>query len=322
LKDGNIVVGQGARYLGYGVMEAFASSRKHTLEGQLTRSCLQAPFSFSISMLSHKNLSNAQREEVLLALKLLGLLGSLGSKARKGYGSLTLTGLTVGGKEAWSSPTTVEELRTVLSTLRKEMLGDAGREPSRGATGGDPLFTSFSAQTRVLLVPAKQANASPLALLDLLGREMVRYRSYGHNGRILGNEPRENPFTFQEDHDLMKLPMPQRLDHPERIAFGLPHNYGPGQDKQVKPWDQDLDRRASPLFLHIHQASESAPPVGVLCLMPATFLPEGNSHISVGGKRVELSAGELWKPIERFLDRLRDGKAKEPFGSVMEVTRA
>jgi CRISPR-associated protein Cmr1 len=303
LKDGNAVVGHGSRYLGYGVMN-----------GQLTRSCLQAPFSFCLNMLPR--LTEAQREEVLLTLKVVGLLGSLGSKARKGYGSLTLVRLAVAGKEIWEPPSTENDLQDCFAKLLEQILPGGGG-PSN--TTADPRFTAFSAATRILIVPAKEATATPMKLLDHVGREMVRYRSYGHNGRILGNEPRENPFTFQKDHDLMKQPASQRSSHPERIAFGLPHNYGKEDHKQVNPAGNGLDRRASPLFLHIHQASESAPPIGILCFMPATFLPEGNSGIFVGGKRVPLNTGEFWKPIEGFLDRFRDGKTKEPFGKALEV---
>jgi CRISPR-associated protein Cmr1 len=322
LKDQSAVVGQGARYLGYGVMEAFGSAKKNTREGQLTRGCLEAHFSFGVSILLHvastqKELTEAEREELLLALKLLGLLGSLGSKARKGYGSATLTRLVAGDRNLWSAPSTGEELQLVLARILKPDLGD-GAGPKSPARTGEPPFTALSPQTRILVVPPKESNTSPLKLLNHLGREMIRYRSYGHNGRILGSERREEPFTFQEDHDLMKLPVAQRSSHPRRIAFGLPHNYGQGKDKEVNP-AKGLDRRASSLWLHIHQASDSAPPIGVLCFMPATFLPEGNSDISVGGKRVSLNARELWKPIGGFLDRFREGKTKEPFGKVLEV---
>ncbi len=319
LKDGNSVVGLGARYLGYGVMEAFSSTKKNTREGQLTRGCLWPSFSFRVSMVVKAALGEAQRREILLALKLLGLLGSLGSKARKGYGSLTLARLAVSDKEIWSPPSTSEQVRAVLGTLRREALGDGGASSSRPFTSADPPFTALSAQTQILVVPARELRTTPLALLDHLGREMIRYRSWGRNGTILGRENVESEKLFKRDHNLMKQPVRERSRHPERIAFGLPHNYGREPDKQVNPADKGLDRRASPLWLHIHQASENVSPLAVLCFMPATFLPQGSSDISVGGNHVPLETANLWKPIEGLLDRFLKQHTKEPFGEALEV---
>jgi CRISPR-associated protein Cmr1 len=316
LKDGNTVVGQGARYLGYGVMEAFASKKKETQEGKLTRSCLSAPFSFRVSVLPRKRLTDAQREEVLRALKLLGLLGSLGSKARKGYGSLTLTRLVVGQGETWRAPSTAEQLQEQLTRLLKEILSAAPGNHT------DPPFTAFSSQTRILLVASPESSNAPphapLALLDLLGREMIRYRSWGHSGKILGNIDSEK--RFRKDHDLMKLPVNKRKCHPERIAFGLPHNYGKKDEEQVKP--EQFDRRASPLMLHIHQAADDAPTIAILCFMPAAFLPQDRTDISVGGNTVPLNSANLWQPIHEFLARFTQNQTKERFGQILVVRRA
>ena len=104
-----------------------------------------------------------------------------------------------------------------------------------------------------------------LELLDLVGRELVRYRSWGHNGKILGNQI-DSEQQFKDDHDLMKRAPQDRNAHPRRVAFGLPHNYGRGADDQVGPAASGLDRRASPLFIHMHQCDDT--PVAVLSFLP------------------------------------------------------
>ena len=111
----------------------------------------------------------------------------------------------------------------------------------------------------------------------------------------------------------------QRKTHPRRIAFGLPHNYAKRKDQQIGPHDRGFDRRASPLFIHIHECGTS--PVAVLSFLPARFLPKGRSAISVGGRKVaQKPEEELYRPIHGFLDRLLDpGKRKEPFTDVIEV---
>ena len=111
-----------------------------------------------------------------------------------------------------------------------------------------------------------------------------------------------------------------RSKHPRRIAFGLPHNYGKRPEEQVGPFDRQLDRRASPLFIHIHECGDT--PTAVLSFLPARFLPVDRSDISVGRSCVpQKPETELYQPIHEFLDRILDpSKRKEPFGDVVEVT--
>ena len=279
----NATVGLGVRYLGYGVM-------KHT--GQLTRECLQAPFEFRVRMrVRHPNrgrevTSVAGRGLLRDALTAVGVFGGVGAKSRKGFGSLVLRSLTVDGRERWNPPRSEDELVERIERLRPDGMGDRW-----------PEYTAFSARARHVLVLSRSESREPLELLDLIGRELVRYRSWGRNGRILRNEKSER--NFASDHDLMKRR--NRNTHPERIAFGLPHNYGPRTDQQVGP--QGLDRRASPLFIHVHECAGR--PVAVLSFLPARFLPEGRSVISVGRQHMrQQSERDLYRPIHEFFDRL------------------
>lgn len=335
LKDGNQIVGEGSRYLGYGVMEAFKRKIRNqnreviyeTAPAQITRSCLLAPFEFTVVLLPKQTVTERQRQQLLQALKALGLLGGLGSKSRKGYGSLTLTSLTEEdratgeSKKLWMPPRNPSDFCQRL----QELLGS--NQLRAGDTGNSvfndlPDWTAFSPAARVLVVPAADQDRTPLALLDRVGREMLRYRSWGRNGKVLGKERREE--IFKSDHDLMVIQHHPRRAHPERIVFGLPHNYGKKKHhKEVKP--KNFDRRASPLFIHIHKASESDLPIAVLTFLPSQFLPENQSRISVGGNPVELHSSDLWEPIENWLKRVKGEtpkphERKEPFGEVVEVT--
>ena len=73
------------------------------------------------------------------------------------------------------------------------------------------------------------------------------------------------------------------------------------------------------MFIHIHECDDS--PVAVLSFLPARFLPERLSKISVGGREVmQKPEEELYRPIRDFLKRLLDpDKRKEPFTAVIEV---
>ena len=228
----------------------------------------------------------------------------MGSKSRKGYGSLAIRSLAVDGAARWTPPRSIGDLRDALIALRKN-------HRRRGL----PEFTAFSAKTRQLLVACD--SPEPMALLDRVGREIVRYRSFGRSGKILDKQASET--NFQDDHDLMKRPPNRRAKHPRRIAFGLPHNYGREKTAQIGPGDRDLDRRASPLFIHVHECA--AGPVAVLSFLPARFLPGKAPEISVGGKSVrQAPEEELYRPVHEFLDRLLDpARRKESFAAVVEA---
>lgn len=295
-------VGEGARYLGYGVMHAFDSRKSGAKAGQLTRACLRAPFRFTVRMRG-RNLNPAELNSLSHALIALGVFGGMGAKSRKGYGSLVMESLRVDNQEAWQAPQSIGELCDRIGRLR----------PNHGPDGW-PDYTALTHTTRHVLATANKTE--PLEVLNLVGREMVRYRSWGHNGKVF-EEPSER--TFRDDHDLMKSPSRVRNSHPRRIAFGLPHNYGKQSEDQVGPAEKEFDRRASPLFIHIHECGET--PVAVLSFLPVRFLPEGKSDISVGGKRVpQEPESEFYRPIHGFLDRLLDpNRRKESFVQAVEA---
>ena len=98
-------------------MEAFGSRNKNTVEGQLTRSCVPAPFTFTVNLLLKSIIKSEQTQEIMQTLKILGLVGGLGSKSRKGYGSLTLLSLKLDDHETWTPPATAEKVADAIRTI-------------------------------------------------------------------------------------------------------------------------------------------------------------------------------------------------------------
>jgi len=291
-----IPIGEGARYLGYGVMEAFGSATKNTKAGQLTRACLRPGFEFDVTLL-YREANPEWLNEILQALKAFGLLGALGSKARKGYGSVALCSLKhPKEEEIWQNPTT-------LDALKEEILKLYGTQQPGAAANRDaiPEWTALSKHSRHVMVEKGSAHDA----LNYVGEELVRYRSWGKNGKILGN--RENSFKkFKPDHDLMKG-LSSTVRHPKRVAFGLPHNYGKGSINEVNPSDKNLDRRASPLLVHVHPLANGRC-AAIVSYLAARFLPEG-SQLMVMNQEVPLeSDASLRQTIDTFLnDHLKPG---------------
>lgn len=318
LKDGPSLVGHGTRYLGYGAIEAYGSARQQppTKDAELKRECFPAGVTIAMSLRFKSGklgVTNEQQLQIERALKIAGLLGGVGGKSRKGYGSLTLTRLTRDNDDSgnsWRIPKTLPEFRgQLLDLLRPTSAG-------KGSHGWNATpLTAITKDSRIVLI-AGRTGESTMKLLDRIGRELVQYRSWGNKGKVLGSIDREE--NFKGDHDLMKQEWTKRTTHPKRIAFGLPHNYGPKREDQVSAADAKLDRRASSLFIHIHQA-EGSPPLGVLTFLPGLFLPEGRDRISVGGRDVPLQSQDLWKPVEDFLDRLLDESARKEFAATDHI---
>ncbi len=267
---------KGIQYLGYGVMNH---------RGNLDRPMIPGG-TFSVQLRLLPTLDEEQKQQIENALIMLGTVGGLGSKSRKGFGSLTLTELKVN-----------RETRK-LTTCPGERINQIIGSPKEG----QPEWTAWSKQSRILLITSIEERV--VDLLDQLGKEQVYYRSWGRNGKVLHQDREKN---FQKDHDLSKG-QPVAIKHPQRIAFGLPHNYQTGG---VKP--SSLERRASPLFLHVHQISEQVSPIGVVIFLPSLFLPK-NEKIRAFDNNVPLDSSEnFWDPINGYLDRLieKEGATKK-----------
>ncbi len=286
--------GLGSAYLGYGLI-------KPGRTGITTRPYIKEGFRFTATLvMSRKKAESADTGGLKRALKALGLFGGLGSRSRKGFGSLALESLDEDGKKVWAAPGDIEDLKTKIQELFQDMsLEDV-----------EPEYSAFSGRSRVTVWPS---NSGALELLDEVGREMVRYRSYGQSrgGRrvVLGNEKSEQ--IFQDDHDLIwdivqgnNRPTP----HPRRVAFGLPHKYFFFSARQkVDVNAKDCQRRAGPLFIHIHQLTGGC--AAVFTLLPARFLPnEDRVKISVpGGNTVTVEPQVDYQVIHDFIDRF-DGR--------------
>lgn len=235
---------------------------------------------------------------VTAALQVFGLLGALGSRARHGMGSVAMTAMTSPGLDVppWQAPTTPEAYLQQLQQLLA---------PTRSATGLPPL-SAFSEHTRVDL---SQQHRDMEMLLSALGREQQAYRSYGNNGRVNGSPSERN---FVSDHDVMRDAANKKpvTTAPERVIFGLPHNYFfssdyAGVDVNYRPDDKE-GRRASPLLLHIHRLGGTY--VAVHTLLKARFLPESRPTLQVkpgGGRAMNVPVEVDWQVIQNYLNRFK-----------------
>lgn len=229
-------------------------------------------------------MAEADIQSVEQAAIALGLFGGLGSRARKGLGSLALHKLERQGQP-------VREFATV------ESIKDFIQALDFSAPANAPL-SAFTQSTRIDI---SATAGKALDALEAIGNELQLYRGYGHHNprtnqhEVNGQKARQK---FPEDHhNVLAAIQGVRLERlPERAVFGLPHNYRFSTVKQgpkdfaltainPSPTGRDSDgRRASPLLVHIHPLQEGKF-VAIQTLLPEIFLPQGvGLSVKVGGR--------------------------------------
>lgn len=191
----------------------------------------------------------------------LGIFGGLGSRSRKGIGSLSIK--AIDDQDNFQKFTTREAITQFIDTLDFSAAADA------------PL----SALTHATRVDISITGNDSLKVLEQVGSEQQLYRSYGRKfpnkdqHEVNGQKARQK---FRSDHDnVLAASQGENLQNlPKRAVFGLPHNYFfSSTGKKVEINSENEGRRASPLFIHIH-ALENTEFIAIQTLLPGEFLPE------------------------------------------------
>ncbi|WFE68512.1 type III-B CRISPR module RAMP protein Cmr1 [Thiomicrospira sp. R3] len=265
-------------------------SAQHYLLGQGLTSVRNAFESgtFTVELLFMPKADKKAIEQIETALLAFACLGSLGSRARHGWGSIALVDLS--GNQFIKMPKTKEEYRQALTMLSKDKIN------------GLPQYTAFSSQTRIDIV---QSGGNVQNLLNLAGQQLQLYRSFGNNGKV-GKINAERNFT--EDHDLIRdhLTGTPATKAPKRVIFGLPHNYffssvSSNNKAEIHAYaGSEKTRRTSPLFTLIRKIGNQF--YLLHALFPAVFLPDQMEIRFKDGHR-KLNFAPDYKVIEDYLNR-------------------
>lgn len=229
-----------------------------------------------------------QVEEVVLCF---GLLGALGSRARHGWGSVSIQSLE-GGE--LSVPTTIAEYKDMVHTLLAQCT----------TVDGEPPFSAFYSQTRIDI---SATGTDAMALLRQLGDQQQMYRSWGQNGKVAGKEDAER--NFPDDHSwAYRVARAEPVNTtPERAVFGLPHNYFLSSNKaKIDTQVTGNRRRAAPLLAHVHQFQDGSCLL-VQTLLQSLFLPQGlEMEIKANRSTKHVAVDPQWQVIHKFMDRFSE----------------
>ena len=223
----------------------------------------------------------------------LGLFGGLGSRSRKGFGSLALQKMEIAGNKELRF-TTEESIQNFVKSLDFSA----------------PAEAPFSALTRATRIDISTNKNSAMDALAAINAELQLYRSFGQNGKVGGTPARRN---FVSDHDnvlaaTLSTPL-QAL--PKRAVFGLPHNYFFSSSKAKLDINVENEaRRASPLLVHIHHL-EDEKFIAIQTLLQSQFLPVA---IGVETKKDRASPKKItntsvdYGVISRYMDGFNNKK--------------
>ena len=261
----------GVRYLGYGLMHTAASKQTGAKETRAKPAQLIRGCllpGFDVTIeLRLRGLGQDQTTLLVDAVRALGTIGGAGARSRRGYGSMSLRSID---DRVYAGA----ELKDVLRAL-------SPKEPSEL-----PPYTAISPVSRVLIGPAAPA----MEALNNLGEQYKKFRT-----------------ELTDDTEIVRR---TGGGYPDRAAFGLPVNFEfkkPRDKISVRPASPDGDRRASPLFFHMHEHGGRVRPV--VAFLPARFLSENKIVYSREkgwrSKPQQLpDTDRLYEPVHRFLNEL------------------
>lgn len=243
-------------YLGYGL---FQKTRRR----EFYRTYLVPGKRFTVELiLKPKSKGEQYFEELIRTIEALGLFGGLGSRSRRGFGSVTLESIYIDDRRKWSAPRSRKELRKAYEDFYSSI----------DICEKIPEYTAFSSDTKTIIL--EEFNNYREALKSV-GRAMIDFRR-----------------ECDEDTDIVLDALGGRdiHKHPERVVFGLPHNYfirNLGKVDINPIIDSTEMRRASPLFIKIISIKESSniKYIPVMTLFPSKFLPEGSKISIVSSKK-------------------------------------
>ena len=259
-------------YLGYGPI--VYDSRTKTFK--TSRPCILAGEDVQIRLQIRTGKEEVKRG-IYDSLWLLTHLGGLGSRARRGLGSIQCSKIEGQEDELQFLITakSIGEFKNHLESGFRSIFADT--KPSQKKTL--PAFSSLGSEAKVYLLNKVFKNNWQEAL-EGIGEYLRGYRS---------NRPHQpRTSTAGQDYTLVCGPKgfmaTQSLSQaPKRIAFGLPHNYFSSSRKRAGNvpfkadfrWqlnDEEFNRRGSPLIFHVAKLGNGQYCV-VITWLRSQFLP-------------------------------------------------
>ncbi|UJG41238.1 MAG: type III-B CRISPR module RAMP protein Cmr1 [Candidatus Heimdallarchaeum aukensis] len=206
----------------------------------------------------NKKCKKSIKNSIIKALIALSYFGGIGARSRRGLGSFHIEEIKNGDELEYIQSKNVKDLKINIENFLAEFKEEDQIQIN------DLLYSRFSRYSRACLL---KIDSDVNKLLNSIGFELLKYRSYGDSGELPGGIRAER--NFKRDHDLMlDFTNKNKIEeHPERIIFGLPHNYYFQSNKtsvMISPFSNSATRRASPLFIKIIKVQQHYAAIGLI----------------------------------------------------------
>lgn len=231
--------------------------------GVTDRSHIPEKGTFSIKLLLKPNISPEDTLGIKRALWAFIMFGGLGSRSRKGLGSLAVDSFH-GMDDMPSLTPEISELNKCINTFLSNHV--------TYNTSSLPEYTCWSNQSRCVI--SGEDNVSSINTLTWLSNKVHELRST--QGSNIFNWPKADCDKMRSFSENGSQPRPPPL----RAAFGLPHNYyfsdlnNRNVDMNYMEGDKK-GRRASPLFFKVYEKNDKACLIAIF--LPARLIPENRT---------------------------------------------
>lgn len=252
---------------------------------QLTRQPLRPGGSFTLNCTTRAGTISKDAPSLREAIRMFGLLGSIGARSRRGFGSVTLVSMVATGTPPYVRPNSLEEYARSVSKLFHIEHKKCTVWKNTPYTALNPMWESGFFQSGF---------TDALSVLNEAGSSFHKLRTNGlaienDNQHRLINDERKAKSDLQFYDDNRKFAAALKEDTgvaPARVAFGLPHNYFRPPGKARLNWNIPANgivpaRRASPAILHIHQLPDRSFAI-IWTLAYAKFLEQDKLPTSRG----------------------------------------
>ncbi|MGI6558012.1 MAG: RAMP superfamily CRISPR-associated protein [Limnochordia bacterium] len=261
-----------------GKLEGWSAPHRYLAYGIGGSECIPPGETLTFTLVFRPTATPKTREDVLRSLRFLNYFGGLGARSRRGFGSVVL----------------LDDLPADYDDLVAQLQREVAQLPLVDAD--EASYTMFSRGARIVVLPAGNTWAEAL---ERIGSLMSSVRDPAHS-------PPGYPWARQDAQLMAGFLRTGEASHaPARAAFGLPHNYYFRQSgtRVYVRGDQQTTRRASPLFIHVHQMRDRQHAL-VVTFLPAPLLPPEGRIVLRGRVTTRVPPPDHWGAIEDFLDHL------------------
>jgi CRISPR-associated protein Cmr1 len=269
----------GPVYLGYGLFELAPTSKtRKGKDGEIKQvkefiNC--RPFikpTTTTYLLIRKSGQFTELER--LSLECWSFFGGIGSRSRRGYGSVQLT--CKGEVLSLSSDIAARTIARLKELIKVDEFGMNNSIPWKSY----PEYSCFSKYSRIFRWGESYYRWDDA--MQAVGKAMIKFRR-----RYSKKNENDGTVIYSRDYQWAYKNHDKNALIPDRAGFGLPLPFG-----EVVVQGTDHDRRASPLLIHISKDGSEKPYRPILLYLPARFLP-ANESIVYGGKKGNRNKGPV-----------------------------